>query len=53
MKGTEDFLNGIEWLKSQDGEKLHKTIMAEGYKLKPVDELEEKLRLIKITDAGR
>ncbi len=43
MKGTEDFLNGIEWLKSQDGEKLHKTIMAEGYKLKPVDELEEKL----------
>lgn len=38
-KGVEDFLRGYVWLKSEDGEMLHKNIMALGYKLEPVSNL--------------
>lgn len=40
MKGLEDFFKGIDWLKQQDGEALHKEIMASGYKLQYVEELD-------------
>lgn len=43
MRGTEDFLKGIDWLIQQDGEELHKSVMAEGYKLQYLDELEERV----------
>ena len=38
-RATQDFLKGIDWLKEQDGEALHKEIMASGYKAQPVEEL--------------
>lgn len=41
MQGVEDFLRGTDWLMRQDGEALHKKIMSEGYRLQPLDELEE------------
>ncbi|MCM1167896.1 MAG: hypothetical protein NC401_18075 [Ruminococcus sp.] len=41
MRGVEDFLRGVNWLAEQDGEALHKEIMSEGYKLLPIEELEE------------
>lgn len=39
LRGIEDYFRGIDWLKSQDGEKLHKQVMADGYKMKYIDEL--------------
>lgn len=39
LRGIEDYFRGIDWLKAQDGEALHKTVMADGYKMKYVDEL--------------
>lgn len=39
FRATEDFLKGIDWLKEQDGEVLHKEIMASGYKAQPVEVL--------------
>jgi GT2 family glycosyltransferase len=41
MIGVEDFLKGIDWLKGQDAEKLHKAIMALEYAKVPVGELDE------------
>ncbi len=41
MRGVMDFYKGIDWLKEQDGEKLHKWIMNEGYKMQYIEELEE------------
>lgn len=40
LRGVDDYLNGIEWLKQQDGELLHKEIMASGYSMRPVEELD-------------
>lgn len=39
LRGIEDYFRGIDWLKAQDGEKLHQKVMADGYKMKYVDEL--------------
>lgn len=44
MRGVEDFLRGVDWLYSQDGEKLHKDVMASGYKLKYIDDIDENVR---------
>lgn len=44
MRGVEDFFRGVEWLKAQDGEALHKTIMQEGYKLQYPEDLEENVQ---------
>ena len=39
MDGVNDFFNGIDWLKAQDGEALHKDIMNRGYKLQDINTL--------------
>ena len=39
-RATRDFYKGIDWLKVQDGELLHKEIMASGYKAQPIEELD-------------
>lgn len=39
IQGIEDFLKGPEWLMKQDGEALHKDIMAAGYKFVDPKEL--------------
>lgn len=39
LDGVNDFLNGIDYLKGQDGEKLNQDIMERGYKMQYVDEL--------------
>lgn len=44
MQGVEDFLRGVNWLMSQDGEILHKTIMQQGYKLQYTEELKENVQ---------
>lgn len=46
MRGVEDFLRGVNWLVEQDGEALHKEIMDEGYKLLPLEMLEEQLPFV-------
>ena len=38
LLGVEDFCKGIDWLKQQDGQALHGTIMAMNYKAKSVVE---------------
>ena len=38
-RATKDFYRGIDWLKEQDGELLHKEIMDSGYKAQSVEEL--------------
>lgn len=38
LRGIEDFLKGIDWLKEQDGQKLHQEIMKMNYKAKPAKE---------------
>ena len=40
IRGLEDFFKGIDWLKAQDGEILHKEIMAAGYQMRYVEELD-------------
>lgn len=40
LRGIEDYFRGIDWLKAQDGEKLHKQIMADSYKLSYIEELD-------------
>jgi galactofuranosylgalactofuranosylrhamnosyl-N-acetylglucosaminyl-diphospho-decaprenol beta-1,5/1,6-galactofuranosyltransferase len=40
LRATEDFMKGVDWLKVQDGEALHKDIMAEGYKVQYVEEID-------------
>lgn len=39
-RGVNDFLEGVEWLKRTDAEELNKSIMSEGYKLLPANELD-------------
>ena len=39
LRGAEDFLKGIDWLMEQDGESLHKEIMAMNYTMYPVEKL--------------
>lgn len=46
MRGVEDFLRGVNWLAEQDGEALHKEIMGEGYKLLPLEDLEEQVPFV-------
>lgn len=36
IRGVQDFLKGIDWLKEQDGEKLNMEISGQGYKIQPV-----------------
>ena len=40
LVAVEDFLKGIDWLKEQDGEILNQQIMASGYHLVTVEDLE-------------
>lgn len=40
IRGIEDFLKGPRWLMEQDGEELHKQIMASGYKSVELKELD-------------
>lgn len=42
LRGVEDFLRGVDWLAQQDGEELHKEIMAEGYRLQYLEDLEDR-----------
>ncbi len=39
-RAVEDFYKGIDWIKEQDGEILHKDIMNSGYKAQLVEELD-------------
>lgn len=39
FRGVRDFYKGVDFLKTTDGEALHKEIMAAGYKAVPVDEI--------------
>ncbi len=39
LQGVKDFLKGPGWLMEQDGEELHKQIMAAGYKAQDVEKL--------------
>lgn len=41
MRGVEDFLRGAAWLGEQDGEELHRDIMASGYQLRYLEDLGE------------
>ncbi len=41
LRGVNDFFDGVDFLKRTDGEKLHKEIMAAGYKAVPVDQLKD------------
>lgn len=41
MRGIDDFYKGVDFLLSTDGEKLHKEIMASGYKLLSENELHD------------
>lgn len=38
IKGIQDFCKGIDWLKAQDGQELHQSIMKMNYKAKPATE---------------
>lgn len=40
LLGVQHYLKGIDWLKSQDAEKLNSEIMKLGYKKEPVDNLD-------------
>ena len=40
MDGVNDFFNGIDWFKEQDGSALHKDIMNRGYKLQDINTLD-------------
>lgn len=40
LRGVADFLKGVDWLLKSDGEKLHKEIMAAGYKAEPLENLD-------------
>lgn len=41
MQGVEDFLKGVEWLATQDGEQLHNEVMNKGYKLQYLEDMED------------
>ena len=38
-RGVKDFLKGVDFFLNTDGEKLHKEIMAAGYKAVPMDQI--------------
>ena len=40
IRGVNDFLKGIDWLKNQDGELLHKELMQYSYKLNYIQNLD-------------
>lgn len=40
LLGIQHYLNGIDWLKQQDGEKLNAEIMKIGYKKEPLEKLD-------------
>lgn len=40
MDGVNDFYNGIDWFKAQDGSELHQSIMSRGYKLQDINTLD-------------
>ena len=40
IRGVKDFLLGVDWLKAQDGEALHRDILNMSYKLKYIEELD-------------
>ena len=46
MRGVEDFFKGVEWLRSQDGEKLHQDIMKNGYKLQYLEDMDESVQFL-------
>lgn len=46
MRGVEDFLKGVSWLKKQDGEKLHQEIMKNGYKLQYLDDMDSSVQFL-------
>lgn len=46
LRGVEDFFKGVDWLKQQDGEQLHKQVMSEGYKLQYLDDIEGGVQLL-------
>ena len=46
MRGVEDYLKGIDWLMAQDGEALHKSVMADGYKLQYVEDIQGGLQFV-------
>ena len=46
MRGVEDFLKGVSWLKNQDGEKLHQEIMNSGYKLQYLDDMDSSVQFL-------
>ncbi len=39
MDGVQDFFRGIDWFMQQDGEALHKDVMARGYKMQDINDL--------------
>jgi galactofuranosylgalactofuranosylrhamnosyl-N-acetylglucosaminyl-diphospho-decaprenol beta-1,5/1,6-galactofuranosyltransferase len=39
LMGLRDYLKGIDWLLSEDGEKLHKKVMNMGYKLENIENI--------------
>lgn len=41
IRGVIDFYRGIDWLKKQDGERLHQKILKEGYRMQYIEELGE------------
>ena len=40
MRGVEDYLKGMGWLMAQDGEALHQSVMADGYRLQYVEDIQ-------------
>ncbi|MBQ8171623.1 MAG: glycosyltransferase [Oscillospiraceae bacterium] len=46
MQGVEDFLKGVDWLKQQDGEKLHQQIMQQGYKMQYIEDIEPRVTFV-------
>jgi len=40
IRGVKDFFKGVDFLLQTDGEKLHKEIMASGYKASPIEDLD-------------
>ena len=39
-RGVNDFLKGVDWLKNTDAESLNKSVLEEGYKLTPANQLD-------------
>jgi len=42
VRGVEDFLKGVDWLKNTDAEKLHQAIMDDGYRMTFIEKLDFK-----------